>query len=220
MRPRYHIHLYNIVHAKRCALSAGTHLSPPLPRSTSTSVALTAASVLRSAQKRSDFDLLLRPILVEHDPDHEHRAGRDRQRADHRQLFEDSDNGCPPANSLPPCHTHTETPFDPQQQCGLSVSTKGPLLCVLTATTRLFLQWEQQFQFVALRSPCKSRQTGADAHFRKQDFEPGRPPDIARRPFHSFPQPAGGSRPHRSSSGWCPGSGAGGCLLSFHISAN
>src|SRR5580693_9028278 len=83
------------------------------PRSTSKSAALTAASVLRSAQKRSDFGLLLRPILAEHDPDHDQRAGRNRQRADHRQLFEDSDNGCPPANSFPmreapPCHTHTE----------------------------------------------------------------------------------------------------------------
>jgi len=99
------------------------------PPSTSTSVALTAASVLRSAQKRSDFGLLLRPILVEHDPDHDHRDDRNRQRADHRQLFEDSDNGCPPANSLPmrgapPCHTHTETPFGPQQQCGLSVRAR------------------------------------------------------------------------------------------------
>jgi hypothetical protein len=37
----------------------------------------------------------LRPILVEHDSDHDHRAGRDRQRADHRQLFDDSDNGRP-----------------------------------------------------------------------------------------------------------------------------
>src|SRR6201993_2916697 len=97
------------------------------PRSTSTSATLTAAAVLRSAQELSDFGLLLRPILVEHDPDHHHRAGRNRQRADHRQLFEDSDNGCPPATSLPmrgapPCHTHTETPFAPQQQCGLSVS--------------------------------------------------------------------------------------------------
>jgi hypothetical protein len=80
------------------------------PRSTSTSAALTAASVLRSAQKRSDFGLLLQPIHVEHDPDHDHRDGRNRQRADPRQLFEDSDNGCPPANSLPtpPCHIHTE----------------------------------------------------------------------------------------------------------------
>src|SRR5580704_19085465 len=80
--------------------------------------ALTAASVLRSAQKRSDFGLLLQPILAEHDPDHDHRAGRNRQRADPRQLFKDSDNGCPPANSLPmreapPCHTHPETPFGP-----------------------------------------------------------------------------------------------------------
>jgi hypothetical protein len=99
-------------------------------RSAGTSVALTAASVLRSAQKRSHFGLLLRPILVEHDPDHDHRDGRNRQRADHRQLFEDSDYGCPPANSLPmreapPCHTHTETPFGPQQQCGLTVSTSA-----------------------------------------------------------------------------------------------
>ena len=100
------------------------------PRSTSTSAALTAASMLRSAQKRSDFGLLLRPILVEQDRDHDHRAGRNRQRADHRQLFEDSDNACPPANSLPmreapPCHTHTEPPFGPQQQYGLSVSTSA-----------------------------------------------------------------------------------------------
>jgi hypothetical protein len=76
-----------------------------------------------SAQKRLDFGLLLRPILVEHDPDHDHRDGRNRQRADHRQLFEYSDNGCPPASSLPPCHIHTETPFGPQRQCGSSVST-------------------------------------------------------------------------------------------------
>src|ERR1700722_13092154 len=48
------------------------------PRSTSTSAALTAASVLRSTQKRSDFGLLPRPILAEHDPDHDQRAGRNR----------------------------------------------------------------------------------------------------------------------------------------------
>src|ERR1700757_195062 len=71
------------------------------PRSTSTSATLTAAAVLRSAQELSDFGLLLRPILVEHDPDHDHRAARNRQRADHRQLFEDSDNGCAPVNSIP-----------------------------------------------------------------------------------------------------------------------
>jgi hypothetical protein len=45
-----------------------------------------------------DFGLLLQPILVEHDPDHDHRAGRNRQRADPRQLFEDSDNSCLPAH--------------------------------------------------------------------------------------------------------------------------
>jgi hypothetical protein len=38
---------------------------------------------------------LLRPIAVEHDPDHDHGACRDHHRADHRPLFEHSDKGCP-----------------------------------------------------------------------------------------------------------------------------
>ena len=39
-----------------------------------------------------------RPIVVEHDRDHDHRAGRDRYRADHRPLFEDGDDGRPPVS--------------------------------------------------------------------------------------------------------------------------
>src|ERR1700722_6756665 len=103
---------------------------PPANKIRSDPIHLFADGPLDQRRSASDFGLLLRPILVEHDPDHYHRAGRNHQRADHRQLFEDSDNGCPPAHSLPmrearPCHIHTETPFGPQQQCGLNVSTSA-----------------------------------------------------------------------------------------------
>ena len=74
------------------------------------------ASRLATALPSSPCLRSLRPILAEHDPDHDHRAGCDHHRADHRQLFEDSDNGCPPpmvSREAPACHTHSETPFGP-----------------------------------------------------------------------------------------------------------
>src|SRR6476620_12472972 len=58
---------------------------------------------------------LQRPIPVKHDPEHDHRAGRDHRRADHLPVFEHSDNGRPPAKislpmrKAPACHTHSET---------------------------------------------------------------------------------------------------------------
>ena len=60
----------------------------------------------------------LRPIAVELNPDHDHRAGCNCHGADHRPFFEDSDNGCPPAKvshmrETPACHTHSEPPSDP-----------------------------------------------------------------------------------------------------------
>jgi hypothetical protein len=72
---------------------------------------------------------LLRPIPVEHDPDHDHRAECDHHSADHRQLFEHGDNACAPAKSslhmreTPACHTHSETPFGPQQRRILSTQS-------------------------------------------------------------------------------------------------
>ena len=75
---------------------------------------------------------LLRPILEEHDPDHDHRADCDHHRADHRQLFEHGDNARPPAKSsreTPACHTHSETPFGPQQQ-RLTLSTQSARLTI------------------------------------------------------------------------------------------
>ena len=58
----------------------------------------------------------------EHDPEHDHRAGHDHHRADHLPVFEHSDNGRPPARislpmrKTPARHTHSETPFGPQQR--------------------------------------------------------------------------------------------------------
>ena len=63
-------------------------------------------------QKRNSFMLaegdfrLLRPIAVEHDPDHDHRACRDHMR------------------EAPACHTHSETPFSPSSD-GLTVNRPG-----------------------------------------------------------------------------------------------
>ncbi len=76
---------------------------------------------------------LLRPIPVEHDPDHDHRADCDHHRADHRQLFEHGDNARPPAKSslhmreTPACHTHSETPFGPQQRRSNSINASARL---------------------------------------------------------------------------------------------
>ena len=81
--------------------------APDVTRSLQLAAALPSSPCLRS----------LRPILVEQDRDHDHRAGRDHHRADHRQFFEDSESGCPPpmvSRKAPACHTHSETPFGPQ----------------------------------------------------------------------------------------------------------
>ena len=44
-----------------------------------------------------------------------------------------------------------------------------------------------QFRFATFASQCKSPAPGADGVFSKpRDFEPGRPPDIAWRPFQFF----------------------------------
>jgi hypothetical protein len=67
----------------------------------------------------------------------------------------------------------------------LSVSTKGPLLCVLTATTRLFLQWEQQFRFVTLACQMQVCKTGRTGIFESKILSPGDRRIIARRPFQS-----------------------------------
>src|ERR1700730_79958 len=77
------------------------------------------ASRLAAALPSSPCLRSLRPIIAEHDPDHDHRAGCDHHPADHRQLFEDSDNGCPPpmvSREAPACHTHSETPFGPSSE--------------------------------------------------------------------------------------------------------
>jgi hypothetical protein len=77
------------------------------------------ASRLAAALPSSPCLRSLRPILAEHDPDHDHRAGCDHHRADPRQLFEDSENGCPPpivSREAPACHTHSETPFGPSSE--------------------------------------------------------------------------------------------------------
>jgi hypothetical protein len=88
-------------------------------------------AILDSATRlcRADIGGLLRPIPVEHDPDHDHRADCDHHRADHGQLFEHGDNARPPAKSslhmreTPACHTHSETPFGPQQRWSLSTQS-------------------------------------------------------------------------------------------------
>src|ERR1700738_1881346 len=77
------------------------------------------ASRLAAALPSSPCLRSLRPILAEHDPDHDHRAGCDHHRADHRQLFEDSEKGCPSpmvSREAPACHTHSETPFGPSSE--------------------------------------------------------------------------------------------------------
>jgi hypothetical protein len=56
-------------------------------------------------------------------------------------------------------------------------------LCALVATTFLFLCWNSIFDSRAFLNKCKPTIPGRKGYFRKQDFEPGRPPDIARRPF-------------------------------------
>ena len=61
-----------------------------------------------------------RPFVVEHDRNHGHRAGRDRCRADQRPRFEDGDYDRSPVilclvREAPACHTHSESPFGPQQ---------------------------------------------------------------------------------------------------------
>jgi hypothetical protein len=58
---------------------------------------------------------------------------------------------------------------------------------------------EQQFRFARSARKCELTKTGADGAVSKaRNFEPGRPPDIARRPFHgnqtspgTKPKPAG-----------------------------
>ena len=65
-----------------------------------------------------------------------------------------------------------KTPFGPQQQCGLSVSTKGPLLCVPTATTCLFLHWEQQYRLATITMQV-SRTQGRTGIFESKILSPG-----------------------------------------------
>jgi hypothetical protein len=68
-----------------------------------------------------------------------------------------------------------------------------PEFCVLAATSFLFLWGNGIFDWPPLAFRCKSRITGADGAFSKaSDFEPGRPPDIARRPFHNLKYDSGG----------------------------
>ena len=70
----------------------------------------------------------------------------------------------------------------------LVFSAALPELCVLAATTFLFLCWNNDFDSPPSLGQCKSRLTGADGAISKaRNFEPGRPPDIARRPFQVFP---------------------------------
>jgi hypothetical protein len=49
-----------------------------------------------SAKRSQPWSLL--QIVVECDPDHDHRAGSDHHRADQVPIFEHSYNGCPPDN--------------------------------------------------------------------------------------------------------------------------
>ena len=89
------------------------------------------ASRLAAALPSSPCLRSLRPILAEHDPDHDHRAGRDHHRADDRQPFEDSENGCPPpmvSREAPACHTHSETPFGPSSEI-LTTRSGSPAIC-------------------------------------------------------------------------------------------
>ena len=69
-------------------------------------------------------------IVVEYDPEHDYRAGRgrDHRRAEHLPVFERS--GRPPARislhmrQAPARHTHSETPFGPQQRRFHSIHAK------------------------------------------------------------------------------------------------
>ena len=79
------------------------------------------ADVALSRRKwRSARSIRRRPFVVKRDRHHDHRASRDRCRADHRPFFEDGDDDCPPVilclvREAPACHTHSESPFGPQQ---------------------------------------------------------------------------------------------------------
>jgi hypothetical protein len=89
------------------------------------------ASRLAAALPSSPCLRSLRPILAEHDPDDDHRAGCDHHRADHRQLFEDSENCCPPpmvSREAQACHTHLETPFGPSSEF-LTTRSSSPAIC-------------------------------------------------------------------------------------------
>jgi hypothetical protein len=57
----------------------------------------------------------------------------------------------------------------------------------VSSPQQVFCSFEETavFDSLPLARQCKSRITGADgAIFESTHFEPGRPPDIARRPFH------------------------------------
>ena len=68
-------------------------------------------------------------IVVKHGRDHDHRAGRDRYRADHRPRFKDGDDDRPPVivclvREAPACHTHSEPSGWPPAS-GLPLTTRS-----------------------------------------------------------------------------------------------
>ncbi len=76
------------------------------------------ATMLACADIEEAVTLRRGPFVVEHDRDHDHRAGRDRYYADQRPLFEDRDDDRSSVlciREAPACHTHSEPPFGPQQ---------------------------------------------------------------------------------------------------------
>jgi hypothetical protein len=124
------------------------------------------ASRLAAALPSSPCLRLLEPILAEHDPDHGHRAGCDDQRADHRQLFEDSDDGCPPpmvSREAPACHTHSETPFGRSSEFLIrrSSSANSDATCDHTGTPALAAVRQRaqcrRFEAEVLCLNCNSR---------------------------------------------------------------
>src|ERR1044072_2368719 len=73
-----------------------------------------------------------RPFVVEDDRHHDYRAARDRGRANHRPYLKEGDDTRPPiilclVREAPPCHTHSEPPFGPQQQ----------MVCLTTRRARI-----------------------------------------------------------------------------------
>jgi len=109
-----------------------------------------------SAKRSQSWSLL--PTVVEHDPDHDHRAGSDYHRADQLPLFEHSDNGCPPdrdslrMRQAPSRHTHSETPFGPQQRrLDSSNAKRSPAIANSGATTESWPRVVKKPQHFRLR---------------------------------------------------------------------